>query len=68
MELILVRSMTYFTLPELNAVLYYLSVMVQGAFSLPHVRILLPNGKTRSTSKNVFNSGLAMCKTRFHGS
>ena len=68
MELILVRSMTYFALPELNAVLYYLPVTVQGAFSPPHVRILLLIGKTRSTSKNVFSSGLAMNKTRIHGS
>jgi hypothetical protein len=68
MELILVRSMTYFTLPKRDAVLYYLPVTVQGAFSPPHIRIFLLNGKTRPTSKNVFNSGLAMRKTRFHGS
>jgi hypothetical protein len=60
--------MTYFALPKLNAVLYYLPVTVLGAFSLPHVRILFLNGKSCSTSKNVFNSGLAMRKTRFHGS
>jgi len=38
MELILVRSMTYFTLPKRDAVLYYLPVTVQGAFSPPHIR------------------------------
>lgn len=36
MELILVGSMTYFTLPEHDAVLYYLPVTVQGAFPAAH--------------------------------
>lgn len=32
-ELILIASTTYFALPERNAMLYYLPVTVQGAFS-----------------------------------